>query len=232
MVDVNATLTEELKAKLIYVTTLKERATTQGEAEAAAAALTRLMTRYGLAQMHLDMLVQDKKAGSSFTHDMVDLGAAAQWRRNLFFAICKYNFSTMVQERNSTKVHFIGEKRNLELIQSMYAWLVLEVNAVADQAWKDRTPRRGDTIKAWKNAFRRGMVAGLYDAMKAARDAEVAAYSGGSALMVVNEDALKAAVLEFIGKTTKSSAQRLDADAYNAGYKAGEGTNFDTKRIS
>lgn len=225
-------INDQILNKLAYIKTLKEQAATPGEAEAAAAAMTRMLTKYGLSMLELDARLGTMPTVSSFLYEHIDLASTAMWKRTLIYHIATFNFSRVIYIPGKQTVDFVGTEQNLALVQAMYAWLVLEVNALADKGWNEYRYRHMYSVKAWKNAYRTGVVAGLGKAMHEARAAEVAAYSGGSALVVVNDAALNEAVLQHVGKTTTKSLRVSNGDAYQRGYQTGRSVNISTNRIA
>jgi len=226
-----ATISDAILNKLAYIKTLKEQASTPGEAEAAAAAMTRMLTKYGLDMMELDMRLGTMPKASDFLYEKVDLESSAMWKRTLIYHIAKHNFSRVIYIPGKKTVDFVGTQQNLQVVQAMYAWLVLEVNALAEIGWQQFTDKYYYSVKSWKNAYRTGLVSGLGRAMKDARAEVLLASDSGSALVVVNEKALDEAVLLNVGKTRTSSLRVSNGDAYSRGYDVGRSYNISTNRI-
>lgn len=224
-------ITEQILNKLAYIKTLKENAATPGEAEAAAAALIRMLTKYGLSIMELDARLGVMPKASDFKLDNVNVGSTAMWKRTLLHHIATFNFSETVIVPGSPYVSFVGTEQSLQLVKAMFAWLVLEVNSLTDKAWNSLPYKYGYSARSWKDSYRKGVVAGLGSAMRAARNSEVSAYEGGSSLVVVNQQALKEAVSQLIGKTTTQSVAVRTGSAYNRGYDAGRKVNIGTQRL-
>jgi hypothetical protein len=181
--------------------------------------------------MELDMRLGTMPKATDFLYEHVDLHSSAMWKRTLIYNIAKYNFSRVIYIPGRTTVDFVGTPQNLALVQAMYAWLVLEVNALADMGWEQFPYKYSYAIKSWKNAYRTGLVSGLAQAMQDARADVLRNTEQGSALVVVNEEALNEAVLQHVGKTRSTSLRVSNGDAYRRGYDVGKAYNVSTQRI-
>ena len=231
-------LTAELLTKFEKLLELEQRAATPGEAEAAAAAMTRLLTKH-----NLEALEVKRRLGSQGPKtDLVKSGwievPAAGWRKSLMWAVARNNFTTFVYYRRGG--YLIGTGANIAATNRMYDTLCLTVEHLADLGWdeiKHDPPLedRGNWYHydlrpigsaKWKNAFRLGCVSGIQDAMRRARQEIVEQTEGGSALVLVNQKELDAATRRYVGVTVKSKGSSItNADAYRRGYQAGQSVN-------
>src|SRR5689334_16506295 len=122
--------------KLGKLKTLSDRAGTLAEAEAAAAAMTRLLLKYNLSMVdvtaHLD--------GSANPVKRVDdpLENTAMWRTLLIYEIAKANLCDLVRLNGGKTVALFGHDHNLIVVKELYLWLVGEIDRLADAAWKAR----------------------------------------------------------------------------------------------
>jgi Protein of unknown function (DUF2786) len=218
--------------KLERIKTLAERAATPAEAEAAAAALTKLLTRYNLS-----MVVLDRRLGArppaNYEQRAVDLGAATRWRRNLLNAIAHHGFCRSWWGGWPTKDYLVGEPENILAVEEMYRHFEAEVIRLADAAWRGHASQRfpWETVRAWKERYRLGCVDGLGAAMARARRAAVGDVADGAALVVVKDAEADAALAKVAPNLTAARERAfgfLETSAYDRGWR--DGSALDVER--
>jgi hypothetical protein len=219
--------------QLERVKTMAERAATPGEAEAAAAALTRLLTRYNLSVAELDHRLGNA-ARDNFAQDTVALGARTAWRRLLLATIARHHFCRALSLSGTDRAYLVGERRNLDVTRDLYATLVLEIDRMTHAAWSDAL-RDGsaarDEARSWKHAYRLGAVAGIDNAMYRARAAAIADVGSGSALVALKDEQADAAVRKFFPNTAKQRPARFSGAgrAYATGRRDGQRVDVDRR---
>lgn len=118
-------------SKLEQVRTLRDRATTQGEAEAAAAALTRLLTKYNLSMAEFEMRTKSERAeGHGMIRDFIDMANSAPWRSDLLNVIAMHNGCRAIFGLGK-KAIMVGTKQNIALIEDIYSEFVALAEVMA-----------------------------------------------------------------------------------------------------
>lgn len=211
----------------------------QGEAEAAASAINRLLTEYNLTMDEVGS-AEEKEANavmheevSGFTYKSI----GGNWEQRLTYVICKWNFCRCYTYGSSYKrVIIVGERQNIETVK----WLVdmLKERFVAFS--KDRYKEYLNNLSGWekpmsKDKFQRsyllGCAQGLDTKLKEEHEKEKKEEQELAArinALVVRKDA---AVVKYVeqqwGKVKAGTARRENYDeARAAGYKDGRNTNI------
>lgn len=213
-------LTSQLVDKFEKLLQLEQRAATPGEAEAAAAAMTRLLTKHNLDMMEVHRRLGSQGPKIDMIKKWVDVPAAA-WRKSLLWIVARNNFTTFIYYRRGG--YLIGHQASILTTWQLYESLIGTVEHLADLAWADIAAWSGESAAIWKNSFRLGCVSGIGDAIRRAKRAAVEETEGGSALVLVNEKELAEAVEKFVGPTSRSGHTNVtNAAAYRAGYATGK----------
>lgn len=236
-----------LMAKIRKLASLAERAGTIHEAAVAQSKLTELLLRHNLTLMEVDT----QELRDKYTVTRVDIGGRHNWRRDLYHTIANHHFCRSIYYPNTSYTKLLGTPENVEAVKFMYDRLSAEFVRLCEEAWK--TADKEETVqlhyrqwnpvtrsydewygqetrkvhgRRWKNSFMYGARRTIHDKLEAMRDTVVNDdYS--NALVLDEEDALKRAVGELIGKTEKTNKRTTyNPDAYGAGKKAAQGINF------
>ena len=214
----------EIAEKIAQVANLMERASTQGEAEAAAAAMQRLVLKYGVT---LDEARREAgKAASPYLFEMHIIAKAASpsisWRNTMFHIIAHAGFCRSYNPGNGGwhRVLVLGTRDDIDMALSTFLSVVATFERIADE--RSRTEAYGHR-GAWKRSFLLGAAAGLRSALRAAVQDEAAADTAVNALVVVKGQELLAAEREQVGPLGKkgNAFETRDASAYRKGYKQG-----------
>lgn len=230
-------------ARLEKIIALENAAGTQAEAEAAAAAMTRLLTRYNLSRADVSKRLDGQK-GPAFEERHTKISSAA-WCRVLFSGIARANFCRPLYA--GPTAYCIGDPANVAAVIGLYDRIRREVERLTGLAWANLAPEerpaprrryrsyyqwheqhdRADATAAreWKGDFRYGCVAGVVAAIREARDQAVQEVENGSALVVVREAGLNDEVRRRYPHTGKIDTGRhlSQRGAYESGRVAGAG---------
>lgn len=212
--------------KLESIRALRDRASTPEEAEAAAAALTRMLTKYSLTMVEFESRASraDGRAGGSIK-TTITIENTAIWRQHLLTGIARANGCRAIFVKQSSHVFMVGPERNIQIVTDLYEELVALAETMARRA--SREPANAYSVldagmRSWKRSYLIGWGSGLYDAMRAARAQAADEVDGGSALVVVQERNLNEDVRRLIGATQQASGSRVNRAAHSAGYSDGE----------
>ena len=217
---------DEILDKLAKLHALEDGAATQGEAEAASAAITRLLTRYNLDALDVRRRLGNQAAPLQFGQVRLT-GIKSAWERTLLGAIARHNQSQAVfwtYGESSGDVTLFGPANTLPLIEEMFRTLARTVDHLTDLGWAAVTMVY-TTPGKWKTAYRLGCVSGINTALQRARDAAVEQVEQGSALVVQQEEALAQEVEQQIGKTRSMAKVTFEHTAYAQGYYDGVEVN-------
>lgn len=220
------------RKKLEDVKRLMEAAGTVGEAEAAAAAMQRLIFRYNISEEDLAGLGKSTKEeyDVGFIRVAPDKKPGIQWRLNLLYVLCDYNFCSFIRygHHGATGV-IVGQPTNQTAVQEMFDITCTTVERLAEDEWfmtRNDLRRWGGAgcppATAWKNSFKIGFSAGLKLKMQLERKSELLGNDHASALVLVKDYELSVAVKEKLGKTsTHKGSAPTNVDGYKRGVEKG-----------
>lgn len=154
----------------------------EGEAQAAAAHLQRLLTQY-----NLDIADLEKRgAGKPAVHrDDHDLGKAAfKWKLDLAEGIASFYYCYPLVNRITKTVAFVGRPDNVQSLQMLYKWLMDQIKVIARDERRNHFDTTGEHIDPlrWQVKFGEGAVERLIDRLTEmkARQEEDAAMADGA----------------------------------------------------
>lgn len=234
-------------AKLIE---LQSRPGTVAEAEAAAGRIQALLTKHQLTMLDAERLLADKPGAAEFVTESFTLERYTDWRDILLNGIAKQNFCRSIRLYEKTRAHatnrhgkrlghsykLIGRVENIAAVLRLFEYLDATIDALGKKYAEALSARYGPEFRAIGlrynpkgagNEFRGGAVIGVVSKMYAARETAVAD-AGSSALVVVEEEKLDAAVDAAIGPI--QSGKMLEyhgGEHFRAGVVAGYGINTD-----
>lgn len=223
-------MNDAILEKVRKVRNLAERAGTDGEAQSAAAALQRLMVKYGITESDLEIPVEGPRPVANNEADQMKSYTPA-WKNNLARVIaenfrCQHYWAKDVgyydvrgEYRYVHVLRFVGLEQDVALAVECYRIMV----AVSDKlAKKYRTQYKKEfgTISVAKamsmrESYLHGFVSGLEDAFR--KQVETQAI----VLRVAVEVEEAVAELGLVMTKRRSSANRWDSDARSAGERDG-----------
>lgn len=156
----------------------------EGEAQAAAEHLQRLLTKHNLDIADLEQKGATKKPGvKEGTHD---LGKAAfKWKLELADTIADHYFCISLTDHVTKTVKFAGRPDNIESLQMLYAWIIEQIKGISAterRAYIERTGEHVDPLR-WQVNFGLGVVQRLGDRLldiRTKRERDAAAATGGN----------------------------------------------------
>lgn len=226
-----AAVSMDVLEKIEKIQALMSRAGTQEEAEAASAALQRLLTKHNLELFDVEQRLGNGKHKSEFVREHFNLKHQSGWRRDLLHVVAVNNFGKITYTQGSGWTSIVAEKRQVPIIIETYLRLEKLLwkmsRDASDREYANPSYEYSLEPRAWLNSYRNGFVWGLNRAMQAAKRDEIAQHEGGSALVVVKEEELNAAFSEFYPKLGKASSRDISSSAgYHAGMRAGQNVSF------
>ena len=157
--------------KVLALTTSPE----EGEAQAAAEMLQRLLTEHNLSMADLEAKGGKKHGVREQGHD---LGKAAfTWKLDLAEAIADHYFCHAVVDRSAKSVVFIGRPDNVESLQMLYAWVIDQIKRIASDERKQHQQGNGQHVDPlrWQVNFGLGAVERLRERLVGLRQEREAA---------------------------------------------------------
>lgn len=145
----------------------------EGEAQAAAEHLQRLLTAHNLSIADLEKRGTAAKPG--VRQDAHDLGKAAfTWKLNLAEVIAEHYFCVSLVDRRLKTVAFVGRPDNVESLQMLYAWLIDQIKRISAEERRNHYVRTNEHIDPlrWQVNFGLGVVQRLRDRLHAIKEAQ------------------------------------------------------------
>jgi hypothetical protein len=176
----------KLLDKIEKIVKLQEGAATQGEAQAAAAALQRLLTQHNIEMAEVHRRLGSKVEPATITSKRFDC-KQANWLRSLWFNVARANEADCFYSGNTITI--IAHNGKHDQIARQVDSLVATINRLAPRAYREYAYGRSwpTPSRSWTNSYKWGFVAGLRQALHEAKQEVVAQYAGGSALVLVQE---------------------------------------------
>jgi hypothetical protein len=175
----------EVWERLSRIKTLADRAGTLAEAEAATAALSRLLLRYNLSLTDLDDATGDPERGGVASEEYA-VANSATWRHYLLHALAQSHFCRAIRYPGTSRAILVGHPHNLSAVKELYRWLSVAIERLASEGWEEQRDRAAARLlldpgsghrrfadaraalpgsserRAWTSAFRTGAVDGLW----------------------------------------------------------------------
>jgi hypothetical protein len=210
---------DTLRRKILDAEGLLSRATTEGEAEAASRALTRLLTRAG---MSLEDVKTQVASGYGFIeHEVGD----EAWERWLWDFCGRIRFCRGLFDRKSTRGWMVGLQADVEgAIRDYQRYRQVVVNLTTHRYRKLQPWEKPQNRKAWRRSYRLGVVLGVKKAAEEARDEEIRALETGMALVLVRDAALDAQMQQHFPdfKQYAIGNRQKNLDALHLGFEDGQ----------
>ena len=220
--------------KIRKISALKQSATEigeEGEAQAAAAAITRLLLKYDLS---LDDIPDEEKAKNKIVLRDIDFKVSydnLQWFSFLIGTVCDANScqhmtGKKISEKNKiVKVHkVVGREKNVEIVLYLVSFLS---NHFLSAARKKRKISSYSSVQLFMKSFLLGCVYGL--STKFAQEKESFAKSDVTALALRTSQEIDKFFEEQnfrITDSRKSTIRQLDPDSFSGGVEVGKNTEI------
>lgn len=191
----------------------------EGEAQAAAAMIQKMLTKHGLSMADLE---KKGAAAPGIKEQGHDLGKAAfTWKLDLAEAIADHYFCYSIVRRGAKTVTFVGRPENVESLQMLYAWLINQIKRIASEERKKQA-EHVDPLR-WQVNFGIGAVERLSTRLKEQGDRDVDA--DAMALVVHHRTEISDYLEERFGYRKDGKRTKEDQawhDKYQAQKKAKE----------
>lgn len=141
----------------------------EGEAQAAAAHLQRLLTKYNLDIADLERKGAHRPGVKEASHD---LGKAAfKWKLDLAEEIADFYYCYPLVNRYTKTVAFVGRPDNVQSLQMLYAWIIEQIKRIAKEERRKHYDETGEHIDPlrWQVNFGVGAVERLAERLREQR---------------------------------------------------------------
>lgn len=210
----------------------------EGEANAAAAAIQRLLTQYNLSvdeigtdeQKKEDVVVDEKTSG--FTYKSI----GGEWEQRLVYVICKWNFCRcFVYGKSYRTLLLVGKKENLETVKWLREMLSERFVSFSKKRFKEYQKTREYASKPismdkYQRSYLMGCAAGLDAKLKEESDRDKAKNieygTKVNALVVRNDTAVAQFVSKKFGKVESRKTRESNDSAREFGFRDGKNTEL------
>lgn len=202
------------------------------EAAAAAAAADRLIQEHGLQEAQLE--AEGKAPGEKPSLETEPVaawtGLTPAWQMALGGLLCNHYECACYREnikrdgRRVESLRIVGRPSDVATVRYMFAWLVLEIERLAQAARPSEPVRSPAELVAYRNSFRHGAVNGVIYAM---RNAKAAAQKQATSAAIVLVNSRKAeAEATMASEVGKLYSRRIGGasrgDGFRDGHEAGQ----------
>ena len=212
---------EKVIEKVAKILALKANAGTEEEAQAAAAMAQKMAFKYNL---DLEAIESGTKGVGrrEVIRGTIDVGRAG-WSRSLLSVVAMNNFCRVVTHGDSPICTVVGERHNLLITDYIYAFVVYEINRLADAAWTNRDRRAVyEPVQTYKRGFREGAVVGVSTALSRQRNDDMNNVQGGRALVIVKDQQVEEALHQFFPNLRAGRSRTVRyGQGYDLGYEKG-----------
>jgi hypothetical protein len=196
----------------------------EGEANAAAAAIQRLLTQYNLSMDEIG--TDEEKAKDTVLEEKVDgftyKSIGGEWEFRLLYVLCKWNFCKCFQVGNTYKrLMIFGKKENIETVKwlrSMLAERFVSFSKIRFKEYKKTMEyaMKPISIDKYQRSYLMGCAAGLDAKLKEESDREKAKnaeFRAKVTALVVRNDAAVTEYIENKYKVKRGKARRKNFDS-------------------
>lgn len=215
---------DKLWDKISHLRTLATHENTpQAEAEAATAAIHRLLLTHNLDMLEVERRANNTQPKSTVKQHTYTMENNDLWRIDLMTAMAVNNYCRSLSHRrrgHRNLVYIVGHQTNIEAVLELYATYsnIIERHALACHVPPTENPR------AYKTMFRKGMVDGINARLKREKQEVISNNQTSSALVPVIEKEVNAYVTQQWPRLNKDYRH----DRWGAGYKNGYSTGLNT----
>jgi len=210
----------------------------EGEANAAAAAIQRILIQYNLSMDEIgtdeekskDTILEEKTDG--FTYKNI----GGEWEFRLLYVLCKWNFCKCFQVgRTYKRLMIFGKKENLETVKWLRSMLAERFVSFSKNRFKEYKKTAEYAMKPismdkYQRSYLTGCAAGLDNKLKEESDREKAKdvdFGTKVTALVVRNDTAVTEYVENKYKVGRGSARREKFDSARAfGFKDGKNTEL------
>jgi hypothetical protein len=230
--------------RLSRIKSLADRAGTLAEAEAATAALSRLLLKHNLSLADLDDASPEDRGGVG--SEEYEVANSASWRHYLLHALAQSHFCRAIRYPGTNRAMLVGHPHNLRAVKDLYRWLSVALERLANEAWEEDRDRQAarvildpasgirrfaearaalpgaETRRGWTSAFRNGAIDGLWRRLIDERDAlKQETDPSRWALVPILDAEVQTFMDDHFANVGSYQMRARDAAGYHAGQEAG-----------
>lgn len=236
---------ERILNKLKKLMDLKESAKqlgNEGEANAAAAGISRLLIEYNLSE---EDIPTEERVKNPVVMEKIPCeckGHRGQWYMEMIATICNYNLCRPLlariigRRKEAEKFIIIGRKSNVDVVLYLASYLNAQFQSIGRAKYKEMCQEyremqicRPVSQAQYMTSFLHGCVKGLnyqYEKMATSMEHE---YIGTTALVVTSKKEIDSYIEENLNVTGEKKMRKhsnMDSYAYTSGVKAGSEINL------
>jgi len=205
-----------------------------GEAEAAQAAVQRLITRYQIDELTIS--ASNKSASNDITGKMISIDKNVSMRSILLHYIAKHNFCRVLKGKSCAVIY--GEPNDIELCIALFnlvdLHMLTEHNAKLAIAMSEST---GEFVRhRWSDSFYAGYVLAIDERLRESKESTVSAMSSTNTSIVLAFKDKEHAIEEYYQKISpvRNPSKSFDTrdNAFIAGHASGRNADIGQTRIA
>jgi len=151
------------------------------------------------------------------------------WRKHLLHAIAKNNLCSVVVSDYAKTIHLFGNQDNVRSVLEMYYWIAEQLIRLSGPAHKAYKREGGhEATRTFNTGFFRGAIVTLNTRLR--KPLEEFTQGVGSALVLVNTNALSVAVGKIFPHTGKTRGKVRMGDGFFSGTQAGHNVTLGRAR--
>lgn len=224
---------EDIQKKIQSLLSLAKGNANENEAASAIAAANKLAEQYRIEIASLEL------AGETPVEDIEEAaesilsgGRIRSWKKLLLIAICKsqgcscYSQRDMRSHHGTTSYYIVGRPSDIELSKKMFTWAMNELEFIGTLVSKGRGKR-------FANSWYNGAVDAISHGLKEGKEKARQDNCNITALTVVDNRSKEASrwATKKHNLVVKTISRRLDHNAYNQGYRSGQGMNVNGRSL-
>ena len=151
------------------------------------------------------------------------------WRKDLLNVIAKNNLCSVIVSDYAKTIHLFGNQDNVRSVLEMYYWIAEQLIRLAGPAYTSYKREGGhEATRTFNAGFYRGATATIGTRLR--KPLEEFTQGAGSALVLINTNALATAVKKIFPNTSRSSGRVRIGDGFFSGRQAGHNVTLGRSR--
>jgi hypothetical protein len=200
------------------------KSSNEHEAALAMAKAQQILFEHNLSMSEVQSADEFSKKASGMTQSKVSTQMKrnhGHWKPQLIHWVARYNFCSVILSSYGDTVYLIGQPINVEVVTNMYIWVCDQLENMASEYCKSY--QGPDRIPTFRRGFFDGAVNEIGNRLYRNQKEMKAKIESSTALVVQNEEMLKAYIDQKFGELKSGRASRGSGsyDGHRAGRDAG-----------
>jgi hypothetical protein len=190
------------------------------EAANAAARAAELMFEHKIQAADIEIAGQEKRPVEAVGESTLLAGKWREfWKGNLAEALSRSMMCRIYWDGG--KLQIIGRRSDIETVSYLFSYLVLEIERMATETWKERSALVAEHGTKWKNAFRWGAVVAIARRLQEQVAATHTRASTGALVLLRKDEAEVEEAIKRLKLRKLSCTGASSRDGYSQGHRAG-----------